>query len=314
MRFSWLVPSACALLMSCSEGEPSAEGPVELQTISCRDQVIDASATLCTRVFASRSFRTSEQDAIFSQLPASRTPCAAKAREVAEQTINRVLTGSAPLNPMDLVEKCGAAARTQIRLHCEFSCEVPLAAPQSRTSLRAPGASQEEAAAAAARAELAKRAAEEAAAEAAAVSSGVDTPAQSQNGFGADSFPMKDAYRFHTATIQTISGVGSTNARMTGMVTREDATLYCEADSDGEAASAGLTRCIEGVLRRENGRVYSASADCRLRRVTAPWGRSYLEVAAGTWRDAESGENPEESGMASGYASIDPIWQRLCGQ
>lgn len=132
--------------------------------------------------------------------------------------------------------------------------------------------------------------------------------------FEPDSFPMQNAYRFETATIQTISGIGSTDARMTGKVTRADATIYCEADPNGEAASAGLTRCVDQVLRRESGRVYTASADCRLRRVTAPWGRSYLEVAAGSWRDADSGENPEDSGMASGYASIDPIWQRLCGR
>lgn len=136
----------------------------------------------------------------------------------------------------------------------------------------------------------------------------------SEERFEPDSFPMQNAYRFETATIQTISGIGSTDARMTGRVTRADATLYCEADPNGEAASAGLTRCVDQVLRRESGRVYSARADCRLRRVTTPWGRSYLEVAAGSWRDAKSGENPEEAGMISGYASIDPIWQRLCGR
>lgn len=313
MRSICVVIGASALLASCSEGNSTTEEPAELQTIACRDEVIDASSTLCTRALVSGSVRTAELDAIFSQLPVSRTPCAAKAREVADQTINRVISGPAPQNPMDLVDKCGAAARTQIRLHCNFSCEVAAADDHAETPRRVLAGPTQASATAAADAEQARREADEAAAAAAAIGSSPQSLTGGPNRFEPDSFPMKDAYRFHTATIETIAGVGSADATMTGRVTRADANLYCEADPDGEAETAGRETCVERVLRREAGRTYRASADCQRRTVTAPWGRTYREVSAGSWRDAETGENPEDSGMVSGYASIGPIWQRLCG-
>lgn len=315
MRLMAIAATTLALLAACSEAEHVAANSEEARTIDCRAEIVEGASMFCIKAMVGGTMSGAAHDSIFAQLPVSQTPCASKTREVAEQTLNRVITSPRPKLPPDLVDMCMAAARTQARQDCATDCDIAIDgeryAPRTRPSAQ-------ELASARAEAQQAALEADQAEAEANALDDAVvGAPMPQALGaaptvFEPDSFPMRDSYRFQSATITSISGVGTSNASMTGQVTRADALLYCEADPDGVAAESSLAMCVATVLRREAGQTYRASADCPSRIITAPWGRAYRHVGEAQWRDVETGDNPEDAGMSSGYASLGPIWRTLC--
>lgn len=126
-----------------------------------------------------------------------------------------------------------------------------------------------------------------------------------------DSFPMQGSYRYEVASLVSVANKGTSRAQAVGRVTRADATIYCEADRGGEAASVGMEACIQSVMDRESGRTYTATADCPQRTLVAPWGISYVQ-RGGSWVVVETGEDIDSQGMASGSASVPLIYEMLC--
>jgi hypothetical protein len=90
---------------------------------------------------------------------------------------------------------------------------------------------------------------------------------------------LPQCHQCATPVIFERSGIDSAQATILARVTEEMAADYCANFAPGQA----LTECTADVLRQEDGKTYSASADCAAGRLIDNLGRVFQ--VAGTWQN-----------------------------
>ena len=124
------------------------------------------------------------------------------------------------------------------------------------------------------------------------------------------------------ATIIRLEGLNTSKALAVGQVRYQNAKEYCERDPGGETIKYGgkLTKgqCIQEVLRKEHGNLYSASADCPRKTLLSHIGSftlvgqsSDLGYPQNLWRNNFTGEILDGSN-ASGAPLLDAQFELLC--
>ena len=139
-------------------------------------------------------------------------------------------------------------------------------------------------------------------------------------GYSAE-FPLSS--KGYQATIIKITNINSNNALAIGQVKRSNAEEYCDRDPGGETNKYGgkltFQQCVDKVLKEEQGKKVSASADCLKKKVTVEWGGTYVmknklwneTYWEYTWADDLSGEILDGS-SASGVPVIEETFRMLC--
>lgn len=121
----------------------------------------------------------------------------------------------------------------------------------------------------------------------------------------------------YSATITSLSGADTTNATMTGRVTREDAKEECERNSPGGEGlkPKAMTKCVAATMKVEVGKTYTATADCKSRTIVASFGGRFKIVGADEYGSARilDSKGQELGGTtASGAPSIGSQFERVC--
>ncbi len=134
----------------------------------------------------------------------------------------------------------------------------------------------------------------------------------------AEEFPLSS--KGWQATIVNIEGVNSSKALAVGKVNRANAEEYCERDPGGITTQYGgkLTKeqCLQKVLAKEQGKLYSASADCPRKTIKTSWDETFTAIgkdASGNyiWRNVHSGKVLDGSN-ASGAPVVEGQSKMLC--
>ncbi len=122
------------------------------------------------------------------------------------------------------------------------------------------------------------------------------------------------------ATVVKIDGINSSNAMAVGEVKAANAEEYCERDPGGETTQYGgkLTKeqCIQKVLTKEKGKLYSASADCPRKTIRTSWDETFTAIGKDSfgnhiWRNIFSGKVLDGSN-ASGAPVVEGQFRLLC--
>jgi hypothetical protein len=124
------------------------------------------------------------------------------------------------------------------------------------------------------------------------------------------------------ATLIRLEGVNTSKALAVGQVRYQNAKEYCERDPGGITKRYGgrLTneQCIQEVLRQEQGKLYSASADCPRKILLSHIGSFTLigqtnesGFRQNLWRNNVTGQILDGSN-ASGAPLLDSQFQLLC--
>ena len=123
------------------------------------------------------------------------------------------------------------------------------------------------------------------------------------------------------ATLTRLEGVNTSKALAVGQVRDQNAREYCERDPGGITTRYGgklsQEQCIQDVLRQEQGKLYSVSADCP-RKVLLSHIGSYTLLGQSDqgfrhniWRNNLTGQILDGSN-ASGAPLLDAQFQLLC--
>jgi len=142
--------------------------------------------------------------------------------------------------------------------------------------------------------------------------SGSSNAAQS---FEAGSFSLSS--HGYSATITALTGPDTSDARMTGKVTRADAEEECERNSPGGEGlkPKALQKCVAGTMAKENSKEYVATANCQNRTVHPHFGETFRISgvdSTGIARILDSRKQDIGSATASGAPSIQDQFEKLC--
>ncbi len=121
----------------------------------------------------------------------------------------------------------------------------------------------------------------------------------------------------YSATIVTLADPDTSNATMTGKVTRADAEESCQRNStNGEGLKPkALKKCIDETMTIEGSKTYVSKANCTSRTITPHFGGMYTIVAVtstGSARILNSRREDVGSVTATGGPSIQEQFERLC--
>jgi hypothetical protein len=124
------------------------------------------------------------------------------------------------------------------------------------------------------------------------------------------------------ATVIRLEGVNTSNALAVGQVQRRNAEEYCEREAewlrDKKGGKFNQEKCIRDILRKERGRLYSASADCPRKIMQSHIGSFTLVgqtyehgITQNLWRNNVTGQVLDGSN-ASGAPLLDAQFELLC--
>ena len=136
----------------------------------------------------------------------------------------------------------------------------------------------------------------------------------------AEDFPL--SIKGWQATLIRLEGVNTSKALAVGQVRYQNAKEYCERDPGGITTRYGgklsQEQCIQDVLRQEQGKLYSVSADCPRKILLSHIGSFTLLGQSSEqgfkhnlWRNNVTGQILDGSN-ASGAPLLDAQFQLLC--
>jgi hypothetical protein len=136
----------------------------------------------------------------------------------------------------------------------------------------------------------------------------------------AEDFPL--SIKGWQATLTRLEGVNTSKALAVGQVRYQNASEYCERDPGGITTRYGgklsQEQCIQDVLRQEQGKLYSVSADCPRKILLSHIGSFTLLSQSSEqgfrqnlWRNNVTGQILNGSN-ASGAPLLDAQFQLLC--
>lgn len=127
----------------------------------------------------------------------------------------------------------------------------------------------------------------------------------------------------YQATIIKLEGITSSKALAVGEVKQENAKESCERDAGGDTIQYGgkltIEQCIQEVLKNEKGKLYSISADCPRKTITATTvvdRETFTAIGKDSfgyyiWRENRHG-NILDGSSASGAPILGAQFQLLC--
>ena len=123
----------------------------------------------------------------------------------------------------------------------------------------------------------------------------------------------------YSAVIVKISGKNTDDASMVGVVEKSGAKEYCFRDPGGITKKYGgkltISQCIDEVMHRESGKLYSANANCVKKTITSDVGTyklvKYDEDGNPIWYDLIDGVVLDGS-SASGTPVLTEQFRTMC--
>ncbi|WP_146221817.1 hypothetical protein [Methylobacterium sp. B4] len=142
-----------------------------------------------------------------------------------------------------------------------------------------------------------------------------DASTKAPTSFEAGSFSLSS--HGYSATIVSLTDPDTTNAMMTGKVTRADAEESCQRNStngDGLKPKA-LKKCIDSAMAEEGSKSYVSKANCASRTIIPHFGGRYTVVSVTSTGSASILNSRREdigSVTATGGPSIQDQFEKLC--
>jgi hypothetical protein len=123
----------------------------------------------------------------------------------------------------------------------------------------------------------------------------------------------------YSAVIVKISSQNTEDASMVGVVEKSGAKEYCVRDPGGITKQYGgkltVSQCVDQVMRRESGKLYSANANCVKKTITSDVGTNklvkYDEDGNPIWYDLVDGVVLDGS-SASGAPVLTEQFRTMC--